>query len=206
MCARDGTVWRLTAGARARIAPTTTTRVGAVGASRTASASIAPGVSSSRTWRLGAAPRSATGRHEVLATGERRGTTSPNFLFVDRRPAVGVEQLGARGSDGGDHAAGRRRLPFCIRDGRSEIVADDLWFANGVAVDAEGRFVYVAESSAFRVTRFPIRPTARSAREQYGPTSGRRPTDRFDEAGNLWATLPMPNGAGYITPGAPGSR
>jgi sugar lactone lactonase YvrE len=86
--------------------------------------------------------------------------------------------------------------------GRSEILADGLWFANGVALDADERFVYVAESSAFRVTRFPIRPDGSLGdREQYGPDLGTAPDGiAFDEAGNLWVTLPMPNVVGYVTP------
>ncbi len=91
---------------------------------------------------------------------------------------------------------------FCIRDGRSEIVADGLWFANGVAVDRDERWVYVAETSASRVVRFPIRDDGSlGEREQYGPDLGTPPDGiAFDEAGNLWTTLPMVNAIGVITP------
>jgi len=63
----------------------------------------------------------------------------------------------------------------------------DLWFANGAALDVDERFVYVAESSAFRVTRFPIRADGSlGAREQYGPDLGTAPDGiAFDEAANL---------------------
>jgi sugar lactone lactonase YvrE len=207
MCARDGAVWAADGrGACSRIvADGTTTRVGAVGGEPN-------GICFDRAGRIiianlaGQVQRldPATGRHEVLA--ERASgvkTTSPNFPFVDRQDRLWVSNSTARADlmEAIMQPLGDGFL-FCIRDGRSEIVADDLWFANGVALDAEERFVYVAESSKFRVTRFPIRPDgALGTREQYGPDLGTAPDGiAFDEAGNLWATLPMPNGVGYITP------
>jgi len=91
---------------------------------------------------------------------------------------------------------------YRIAGGRAEIVADDLWFANGVAVDTDERFVYVAESSASRITRLPIRADGSlGGREQYGPDLGGAPDGiAFDEAGNLWVTLPMANAVGFVTP------
>jgi len=58
---------------------------------------------------------------------------------------------------------------------------------DGLALDVDERFVYVAESSAFRVTRFPIRADGSlGAREQYGPDLGTAPDGiAFDEAANL---------------------
>jgi len=207
MCARDGAIWAADGrGACSRIAADeTTTRIGAVGGEPN-------GICFDRAGRIVIANLAgevqrldpATGRHEVLAT-EASGvrTTSPNFPFVDRQDRLWVSNSSARADlmEAVMQPAGDGFL-FCIRDGRSEIVADDLWFANGVALDAEERFVYVAESSTFRVTRFPIRPDGSlGAREQYGPDLGTAPDGiAFDEAGNLWATLPMPNGVGYITP------
>ena len=209
MCARDGTVWAADGrGACTRLAADGTheERVGQVGGEPN-------GICFDRAGRIVIAnlhgevqrldPR--TGRHEVLATeASGRATTSPNFPFVDRQDRLWVSNSTARAdlmeailqpaADG---------FLFCIRDGRSEIVADDLWFANGVAVDADERFVYVAESSAFRVMRFPIRADGSlGPREQYGPDLGTAPDGiAFDEADNLWVTLPMPNAIGFITPG-----
>jgi len=209
MCARDGTVWAADGrGACTWIAPDgfRQARVGAVGGEPN-------GICLDRAGRViianlhGEVQRldPSTGRHEVLAT-EASGvkTTSPNFPFLDRQERLWVSNSTARADlmEAILAPAGDGFL-YCIRDGRSEIVADDLWFANGVAVDADERFVYVAESSAFRVMRFPIRADGSLAeREQYGPDLGTAPDGiAFDDAGNLWVTLPMPNAIGVITPG-----
>jgi len=207
MCARDGTVWAADGrGACSRIASDgTTTRIGAVGGDPN-------GICLDQRGRViianlcGEVQRldPATGGHEVLATeASGRRTPSPNFPFLDRHGRLWVSNSSARAdlmsamleplSDG---------FLFCIRDGRSEIVAEDLCFANGVAVDVDERHVYVAESSAFRVTRFPIHVDGSlGAREVYGPTLPSAPDGiAFDEAGTLWVTLPMPNVVGIITP------
>lgn len=207
MCARDGTVWAADGrGACSRIAlDGSVSRVGDLGGEPN-------GICLDQRGRIivanlhGEVQRldPATGRHEVLATeASGRRTTSPNFPFVDRQDRLWVSNSTARADlmEAIMQPVGDGFL-FCIRDGRSEIVAEDLWFANGVAVDAAGRFVYVAESSGFRVTRFPIRADGSlGAREQYGPDLGTAPDGiAFDEAGNLWVTLPMPNTIGVITP------
>jgi sugar lactone lactonase YvrE len=208
MCARDGTVWAADGrGACTRVAPdgSREERVGRVGGEPN-------GICLDREGRViianlaGEVQRldPATGRHEVLAReASGRKTTSPNFPFVDRQDRLWVSNSTARADlmQAILEPAGDGFL-FCLRDGRSEIVAEDLWFANGVAVDEDERFVYVAESSKFRVTRFPIRADGSlGAREQYGPDLGTAPDGiAFDEAGNLWVTLPMPNVIGFITP------
>jgi len=207
MCARDGTVWAADGrGACTRIAPDGgEERLGRVGGEPN-------GICLDREGRIvianlhGEVQRldPATGRHEVLATeASGRRTTSPNFPFVDRQDRLWVSNSTARADlmEAILQPTGDGFL-FCIRDGRSEVVAEDLWFANGVALDVEERFVYVAESSAFRVMRFPIRADGSlGAREQYGPDLGTAPDGiAFDEAGNLWVTLPMPNAIGVITP------
>lgn len=208
MCARDGTVWAADGrGACTRITADglREERVGQVGgepngicldaAGRVVIANLCGEVQ-----RLDP----ATGRHEVLATqASGRRTTSPNFPFLDRRGRLWVSNSSARADlmEAILHPAPDGFL-FCLRDGRSEVVAEELWFANGVAVDADERFVYVAESSASRIVRFPIRADGSlGPREQYGPALGSAPDGiAFDEAGNLWVTLPMRNAVGYVTP------
>jgi sugar lactone lactonase YvrE len=208
MCARDGTVWAADGrGACTWISPDGTRegRVGAVGGEPNgicldADGRIVIANLHGEVQRLD--PK--TGTHEVLAReASGRATPSPNFPFLDRQGRLWVSNSSARTDlmqailePSGDG------FLYCVRDGRSEIVAEDLWFANGVAVDVDERFVYVAESSAMRVTRFPIRPDGTvGAREQYGPDLGTAPDGiAFDEAGNLWVVLPMPNALGIITP------
>jgi gluconolactonase len=209
MCARAGTIWASDGrGACTRLSPdgTREERIGAVGGEPN-------GICLDPEGRIvianlhGEVQRldPATGRHDVIATeASGRRTTSPNFPFLDRRGRLWVSNSTARvdlieavrepAADG---------FLFRIHEGRSEIVADGLWFANGVAVDGDERYVYVAETSASRVTRFPLRADASlGPREQYGPDLGTPPDGiAFDEAGNLWTTLPMINAIGVITSG-----
>jgi sugar lactone lactonase YvrE len=208
MCARDGTVWAADGrGACTRIAAdgSREERVGQVGGEPNgicldAQGRVVIANLHGEVQRLDP----VTGRHDVLATeASGRRTTSPNFPFADRQGRLWVSNSTARADlmEAILQPSGDGFL-FCIRDGRSEIVAEDLWFANGVALDADERFVYVAESSAFRVTRFPIRRDGSlGAREQYGPDLGTAPDGiAFDEAGNLWVTLPMTNVVGFVAP------
>src|SRR5262245_42710700 len=115
-------------------------------------------------------PRS--GRHEVLAThasGVR--TTTPNFPCVDRRGDLWVSNS-TRRTDTMEaiQDASADGFLFRIADGRAEIVADELWFANGLALDADERHIYVAETTGACVTRFPLRPDGSlGPRERYGP-------------------------------------
>ena len=49
--------------------------------------------------------------------------------------------------------ASGRVLSYDRDTGAVELVQDDIWFANGVAVSADGSFVYYCETSQFRVLR-----------------------------------------------------
>lgn len=207
-CARDGTVWAADRrGACTWIAPDATRqgRVGALGGEPNGicldlDGRVVVANLDGRVQRLDP----ATGRHETIATAASgRPTPSPNFPAMDRRGRLWVSNSTAR-ADLMDaiHAPAGDGFLFRVQDGRSEVVAEDLWFANGVALDAAERFVYVAESSAARVTRFPIRADGTlGQREPVGPDLGTAPDGiAFDEAGNLWVTLPMANAIGVITP------
>lgn len=209
MCARDGTVWAADGrGACTRIAPdrATETRIGALGGEPNGicldphGRVIVANITGASVQRLDP----ATGRHDVLATtASGRPTPSPNFPFLDRRGRLWVSNSTDR-ADLVEAVLEPRGDGFlyCIRDGRSEVVAEDLWFANGVAVDADERFVYVAETTAQRVTRFPIRADGSlGPREQHGPDLGTAPDGiAFDDAGNLWVVLPISNAIGIVTP------
>ena len=83
------------------------------------------------------------------------------------------------------------------------IVADGIYFANGVALDANEEFVYVAETMQRRVLRYRINAdNSVGPAEVYGPASlgnlGYPDGIAFDEAGNLWVAFPVANALGYI--------
>ncbi|MEK6345912.1 MAG: SMP-30/gluconolactonase/LRE family protein [Burkholderia sp.] len=73
------------------------------------------------------------------------------------------------------------------------IVADGLAFANEIRFDADETFLYVAETTAKRVSRFRVGDDGElGARETYGPESlgaGLIDGFAFDAFGNLWCAM-----------------
>ncbi len=150
---------------------------------------------------------SSDGRHEVLMTeaGGKR-IIAPNFPFVDSQERLWV----SNSTDLPDIDAALRRpvadgSVVLIEKGRSRIVAGEIYFANGVAVDAEEKFLYVAETMKRRILRYRIGEDGSLAmREVYGPEMlarlGFPDGIAFDDHGNLWITFPTWNAVGYITP------
>lgn len=88
--------------------------------------------------------------------------------------------------------------------GEARIVADGLRFANGLALDRDERFLYVAQTAADNVLRFRILAEGLGDPEPYGPERlGYRVFPdgiAFDVAGNLWATLVLANRVVAIAP------
>jgi gluconolactonase len=84
------------------------------------------------------------------------------------------------------------------------VVADGFAFTNEIRFDASEQWLYVAETTAKRVTRLRIDDDARVLeREIYGPSSlGRGLVDgiTFDAYGNLWATMIFADRLVAITP------
>ena len=84
------------------------------------------------------------------------------------------------------------------------IVADGLYFTNEVRLDADEGYLYVAETSAKRVSRFRVAEDGTlSGREVYGPSSlgdGLVDGITFDAYGNLWCTMIFSDRLVAITP------
>ena len=58
-----------------------------------------------------------------------------------------------------------------IENGRARIVAEGIYFANGVAIDHEERYLYVAETTKKDILRFRTGGDATlTDREVYGPS------------------------------------
>ena len=107
-------------------------------------------------------------------------------------------------------------------DGRVTVLAEGIRFANGIALDAQERNLFVCETTGCDVLRYPIqddgslgapvrhgpqlgltipevqhlRPLTADVRSQLGATDG----CGFDIEGNLWVTLVMANKIVAITP------
>lgn len=146
------------------------------------------------------------GLHTVLMTeacGKRIFT--PNFPFLDFKGRLWV----SNSTDNPDIDASLQTpvpdgcLVVMAPDGPARIVADGIYFANGVALDAKEEYVYVAETMQRRVLRYRINADGSvGPSEVYGPASlgklGFPDGIAFDEAGNLWVAFPVANALGYI--------
>jgi sugar lactone lactonase YvrE len=86
----------------------------------------------------------------------------------------------------------------------ARVVADGFHFANEIRFDAREEWIYVAETTAKRVTRLRVLPDgALTGREVFGPSSlGKGMVDGicFDAYGNLWATMIFADRLVAITP------
>jgi gluconolactonase len=113
---------------------------------------------------------------------------------------------------------------FRVRpDGRAELMAEGIQFANGLALDAGESHIYVCQTTGCNVLRYRIRSDGTlGAPEPYGPVLGTPfPADAdpnnlpapehlaqvgltdgcgFDVEGNLWVTLVAANRVVAITP------
>ncbi len=89
--------------------------------------------------------------------------------------------------------------------GGPRIVADGLLLAGDVCLDGAEAYLYVAETMARRIVRFPIRPEGGlGERETYGPEDlgpGAYVQGlAFDIDGNLWVSTTARNGVAVLTP------
>ena len=107
-------------------------------------------------------------------------------------------------------------------DGRAELMAEGIQFANGLALDVDESHIYVCQTTGCNVIRYRIRSDGTlGAPEPYGPVLGAPfPQDAdagnlvpermeqvgvtdgcgFDVEGNLWVTLVAANRVVAITP------
>lgn len=146
------------------------------------------------------------GSHEVVTGAmEGRPMPTPNFPYIDSKGRLWV----TNSTNLRRHVdASRRPIPdgsLCIiESGATRIVAEGLLFANGVTLDAEEKYVYVAETMGRCIVRYEVLADGSLGRpEQYGPEFGElgHPDGcAFDSAGNLWVTLVVMNAIGIITP------
>lgn len=91
-----------------------------------------------------------------------------------------------------------------LDDRGARVVADGFHFTNEIRLDANEEWIYVAETTAKRITRLRIREDGSLCdREIFGPpTLGEGLVDGicFDAYGNLWATMIFADRLVAITP------
>ncbi|MBI5063224.1 MAG: SMP-30/gluconolactonase/LRE family protein [Desulfatitalea sp.] len=146
------------------------------------------------------------GRHTVLMThADSRRMVAPNFPLLDAKGRLWV----TNSTENEDiNAVLMRPTPdgsvVCIANGRPRIVADGIYFANGVALNSDATFLYVAQTMRSNILRFEIRKDGSlGPAEIFGPATlthqGYPDGIAFDIAGNLWITFPQRNAVGYLT-------
>jgi gluconolactonase len=147
------------------------------------------------------------GSHTVVLTvAEGRRMAAPNFPFVDSRQRLWV----SNSTENDDlEAALRNPSPdgsvVLIENGMARIVADGLYFSNGLTLDHNETFLYVAQTMRRNIVRYRIAADGNlGAPEIFGPNPLSEPGFpdgiAFDDAGNLWITFPHWNAVGYLTP------
>ena len=125
---------------------------------------------------------SKTGEQRVFAT--RAGhhvIVAPNYLLFDNQGRLIV-------TDSGNWM---KRNGFVLRftsDGRGEILAGPLGYANGLALTADGRHLFVVESDSDSILRFEFAADGKVGTPQkYAESVGRLPDGlALDNAGNLY--------------------
>ncbi len=147
------------------------------------------------------------GTNRVLMTeakGKRMPT--PNFPFVDSKGRLWVSNSSYR--EDIEDAIQNPAPDGCIvliEKGRARIVAEGIYFANGVALNADESNLYVAATMQRVVFQYKIETDGSlTSSEVYGPSPlaelGYPDGIAFDEEGNLWVTFPAWNAVGFITP------
>ena len=133
-----------------------------------------------------------TGKFEVFAThasGEK--VICANFPVFDSAGNLYV-------SDSGQWKKRNGRLIRFTPDGRGEVLAGPMGYANGLALSADERFLFVVESDTDRVFRMELQ-TGRH--EVYAAYVGRMPDGlALDEEGNLYASCYASDEIHRITP------
>jgi sugar lactone lactonase YvrE len=139
----------------------------------------------------------ATGAIERFADGAPAGRFKiPNYPAFDADGRLYVSDSHAFGVPG----PGIWRVDA---DARAELwYGEDVTFANGLALSADGRWLYVAETFANRVFRVAIADDGSAgAREEVADLPGSWPDGlAFDESGNLYVGCYEPSRVLRITP------
>jgi sugar lactone lactonase YvrE len=123
-------------------------------------------------------------------------TTGCNDMVVDRSGRAYVGSFPSPTSPEGP-------IVLVETDGTSRVVAEDVVFPNGSVITPDGKILIVAESLGRRLTAFDIAADAAlTNRRTYADCPGRGPDGIcLDEAGAVWAAMPVAREFQRILPG-----
>lgn len=142
--------------------------------------------------------------HKVTPSGDvttySRGTTEtpavyPNYPVFDRQGNLYY-------SDSGELYRPSGRLYVVRSDGRTELLFDDhLHFPNGLAIDRDERWLYMIQSTASNILRFPLRNGKVGRPEVYVDLPGTVPDGlALAVSGNLYVACYKPDVIFRVTP------
>ena len=132
--------------------------------------------------KMGLVRVDAAGGHALFATeAEEHKIVCPNYPVFDRRGRLYV-------SDSGQW---KKRNGFLLRfdaDSRGRVIGGPFGYANGLALSADERYLFMVESDTDRVYRFELSIDGQlGPGEVYADSVGRLPDGlALDEAGNLY--------------------
>ncbi|HVT26484.1 MAG TPA: SMP-30/gluconolactonase/LRE family protein [Lacipirellulaceae bacterium] len=123
-----------------------------------------------------------SGKHSVFAShaGEHK-IVAPNYLLFDRRGRLYV-------TDSGNWMKRKGFVTRFDRDGHGEVLAGPFGYANGLALTADQRYLFMVESDSDSILRFEISADDKlSEPEIYADQVGRLPDGiALDAEGNLY--------------------
>lgn len=146
---------------------------------------------------------SPDGTHEVLFTkAEAREMPAPNFPYMDSKGRLWVSN--STESESLDTALTSPLPDGCVivyEKGQARIVTEGIYFANGLTLDNNEEYLYVAQTVKRNVLRYKVSPDGSlGPAEIYGPKTlgdlGFLDGIAFDDAANLWVTFPAWNAVG----------
>jgi gluconolactonase len=133
---------------------------------------------------LGIVHVAPNGQHAVFAThASEHKLICPNYPVFDRAGNLYI-------TDSGQWKKRNGALTRFKPDGSGEVVAGDLGYANGLALSADERTLFMVESDTDRVYRFDIGSDETPSRAcLFAENVGRLPDGlALDESGNLYAS------------------
>lgn len=124
-----------------------------------------------------------------------RPAVLPNYPVFDSRGNLYY-------SDSGDYYKPNGRLFVVRADGTTEhLFGDHLHFPNGLAIDADEAWLYVIQSTAQNILRFPLKNGTVGEPETFVQLPGTVPDGlAFGESGNLYVACYVPDVIYRITP------
>ncbi len=150
---------------------------------------------------------SRDGKAEVLLSEiDGKPLGSPNFVFMDSKNRLWLSVITRHHPwVAGFMAGAHDGCIILIDDKGPRLVADNIFLCNEIRLDAQEKYLYVAETAASHILRFPVNEDGGlGEREIFGPENlgvgAMVDGFTFDAEGNLWVTTVLRNGLVIITP------